>query len=164
MQPESKSRPRVAVIGAGYWGKNLIRNFHGLGCLETICESNPVTLARFQADYPGVKQVPGTSQVFEDPSIDAVAVSSPAESHYGLVKQALRAGKHVFVEKPLSLKVEEGGELVGLAKKQGLLLMVGHLLHYHPGDGQAQRASQSGRPGQDPVHLFQPTQPGQDPH
>ncbi len=129
---KSEDPPKVAVVGAGYWGKNLVRNFHGLNALGAICDSDTERLDSFKQQYPGTKLYRAFSNILTDPSISAVAVATPAESHADAVREALLAGKDVFVEKPLCLSVEEGEELVALAKKQGRILMVGHLLWYHP--------------------------------
>ncbi len=124
---------KVVVVGSGYWGKNLVRNFNALGALAAICDSDPRVLHNLQKMYDGIPTV----QRFDDllagsgPSADAIAIAAPAESHYQLTKKALLAGKHVFVEKPLSLTVDEGEELVQLAEQNSLTLMVGHILHYH---------------------------------
>ena len=124
---------KIAVVGSGYWGKNLVRNFHSLGALSAICDKDPKVLAKFQEKYQGI---PGTCN-FEDllddstTPVDALVIASPAETHYTLAKKGLMAGKHVFVEKPLSLTIEEGRELVELAEQYQLTLMVGHILHYH---------------------------------
>jgi UDP-2-acetamido-3-amino-2,3-dideoxy-glucuronate N-acetyltransferase len=124
---------KVIVTGSGYWGKNLVRNFHALGALAGICDSDPKVLQNLQEMYEGVV----TFQRFEDsldgsgPAADAIAIATPAESHYELTKKALSAGKHVFVEKPLALTVDEGKELVDLAEEKQLTLMVGHILQYH---------------------------------
>ena len=124
--------PSVAVVGAGYWGKNLVRNFHGLNALGAICDSDSERLDSFKQQYPAAKMFHAYSDVLRDPGIRAVAIATPAEAHADAVREALLAGKDVFVEKPLCLSVEEGHELVGLAKKQDRILMVGHLLWYHP--------------------------------
>ena len=124
---------KVIVTGSGYWGKNLFRNFHALGALAGICDSDPRILQNLQEMYEGVV----TLQCFDDlldgsgPAADAIAIATPAESHYELTKKALLAGKHVFVEKPLALTVHEGKELVELAEEKQLILMVGHILQYH---------------------------------
>lgn len=123
---------RVAVVGAGYWGKNLIRNFHALGSLHTVCDSNDTMLEKFQGMYPGIKTCVAYNELLQDPDVDAVAIATPAETHYMLAQEALLAGKHVFVEKPLTLIEEEGRSLIELAEEKGLTLMVGHLLQYHP--------------------------------
>ena len=126
------SPPSLALIGAGYWGKNLARNFNALGALHTICDSQATTLKTFQDEYAGVKKTTDIQDVLDDTSITKVAVAAPAALHYALVRQMLLAGKDVFVEKPLCLDVREGEELVALAKTRERVLMVGHLLQYHP--------------------------------
>jgi UDP-2-acetamido-3-amino-2,3-dideoxy-glucuronate N-acetyltransferase len=123
---------KIAVIGAGYWGKNLVRNFYELNALAAICDSDAGQLRAFQVQYPGVRTVARFSEVLADRSIQAVAIATPAETHGAIVREALLAGKDVFVEKPLCLSVAEGKELVTLAREQGRILMVGHLLWYHP--------------------------------
>jgi UDP-2-acetamido-3-amino-2,3-dideoxy-glucuronate N-acetyltransferase len=123
----------VAVVGSGYWGKNLVRNFHGLGALTAICDRDPQVLAKFQEMYQGIPVVQDVDQLLGDfsPPIDAVVLATPAETHYDLAKRSLAAGKHVFVEKPLALTEEQGQELVQLAEQSHLTLMVGHILRYH---------------------------------
>lgn len=125
-------QPTVAVIGAGYWGKHLIRNFAELGTLRAICESRMELLQEFHKMYPQVLAMQNLDDVWRDQSITAVAIASPAETHGIIVQQALQAGKDVFVEKPICLSVEEGDRLIQLAKSKGRILMVGHLLWYHP--------------------------------
>ncbi len=122
----------IAVIGGGYWGQNLVRNFAGLGALHTICDNSPQNLDRLKKLYPSVKTEPKLERILADKEIKGVVISTPAVFHYSMAKQALEAGKDVFVEKPLSLTLEEGAELVNLAGKTGRVLMVGHLLEYHP--------------------------------
>jgi len=128
----SRTSPRIAVIGSGYWGKNLVRNFHHIGALNLICDRSEDLLANFREQYKGVKTCLALSDVLKDEAIEAVAIATPAETHYGLVKEALLGGKHVYVEKPLVLYEREGEELIELARKRKLVLMVGHLLQYHP--------------------------------
>ncbi len=123
---------KIAVIGSGYWGKNLVRNFNTLGALHTICDTNPTTLANFKEQYPSVNTASVYSQVLINSEIQGVAIATPAETHASLAKEALLAGKDVYIEKPLCLSEEEGAELNSLAKKQKCVLMVGHLLWYHP--------------------------------
>ena len=130
----------IAIVGCGYWGKNLVRNFAELGALQTICDANPGVLKNFQSRYPDVKTETEYSRVLQDKAIKGVVISSPAVFHYEMAKKALLAGKDVFVEKPLALKIEEGRELVALAEQHSRVLMVGHLLEYHPGRSQTQGA------------------------
>ena len=122
----------LALIGAGYWGKNLARNFHALGSLHTICDAHPPTLAGYGGEYSGVRKTGGHDAVLQDRTITKVAIAAPAAAHYQLVRSALEAGKDVFVEKPLCLGVAEAQELVDLARQRNRILMVGHLLQYHP--------------------------------
>jgi UDP-2-acetamido-3-amino-2,3-dideoxy-glucuronate N-acetyltransferase len=127
----ARQTPQVAVVGCGYWGKNLVRNFHQLGSLAAICDSDGQRLEEMCAKY-GAKPFADFGALVEEPAIQGVVISAPAALHYRLAKQALLAGKDVFVEKPLALHVEEGEEIAELAKQQDRLLMVGHLLQYHP--------------------------------
>ncbi|MBT6052788.1 MAG: Gfo/Idh/MocA family oxidoreductase [Candidatus Scalindua sp.] len=122
----------ISVIGTGYWGKNLVRNFNELGILHTICDSNPSTLNAFQKQYPEVEVQCSFENVLQNPAIDAVVIATPAETHFKMAKMALLADKHVFVEKPLALFVNEAKELQQLALSQNLKLMIGHILLYHP--------------------------------
>lgn len=122
----------VAVVGSGYWGKNLVRNFHELGALCTVCDRDEATLERFREQFPGVRTVQTLGEVLEDGAVKGVVVATPAETHYALAREALLAGRHVYVEKPLVLDQAHAEELIGLAEERGLVLMVGHLLQYHP--------------------------------
>jgi predicted dehydrogenase len=122
----------VAVVGCGHWGKNLVRNFSQLGVLRRICDNNPTSLADVGSLYPKVQLTQSFAEVLSDPSVHAVVLATPASMHYEHVKLALEAGKHVLVEKPLALRYSEGLKLVELAKTQEAVLMVGHILEYHP--------------------------------
>jgi len=122
----------VAVVGSGYWGKNLVRNFDELGALHTICDNNPSTLKSFQEKYPDKQFQTSFETVLESPAIAAVVIATPAETHFELAKKALLAGKHTFVEKPLALVGGEAEELHWIAQDRNLKLMVGHILLYHP--------------------------------
>ncbi len=122
----------VAVIGNGYWGKNLVRNFFDLGALHTVCDGNPLVEANVRAKYPQVTYRRDYADVLLDDQIRGVVLATPATLHYDMAKRALAAGKDVFVEKPLALNVAEGEKLVELAAKCGRILMVGHILQYHP--------------------------------
>ncbi len=122
----------IAVVGTGYWGKNLVRNFHSLGALHTICDLNPETVQSFCNEYPGVHGITSFSELLSNSEISGIAISTPAATHATLIREAILAGKDVYVEKPLCLSEKEGRELVALARKQKRILMVGHLLWYHP--------------------------------
>lgn len=127
------SYPRdLALIGAGYWGKNLARNFHALGALHTLCDRSAEILASYGPEYGGVQKTDSFDAVLADPVVRKVAIAAPAVLHHRLAKAALLAGKDVYVEKPLCLDIAEAEELVALAKKSDRKLMVGHLLQYHP--------------------------------
>ncbi len=129
---EIQNNTTVAVIGSGYWGKNLTRNFYQLGALKLICDKNETLLDQFNKQYPNVDTCLAFSDVLRQKDIPAVVIARPAESHFSLAQEALLAEKHVFVEKPLALDLKEGLELVQLANQKGLTLMVGHILQYHP--------------------------------
>jgi UDP-2-acetamido-3-amino-2,3-dideoxy-glucuronate N-acetyltransferase len=122
----------LALIGAGYWGRNLSRNFHQLGALAVVCDSSDEVLAAQSAACPGIRVTKSAEEVLSDASITRVAIAAPAARHFDLAQRALQSGKDVFVEKPLALDVREGASLVELAEKHGRILMVGHLLQYHP--------------------------------
>lgn len=128
---ESMNIP-VACVGSGYWGKNLARNFNSLGALRVICDSDPNRAQEIGSKFPGLTITGSFAQVLADPDIMGVAIATPAETHGRLVREALAAGKHVLVEKPLCLSVQEGEDLVALARQNQKVLMVGHLLWYHP--------------------------------
>jgi UDP-2-acetamido-3-amino-2,3-dideoxy-glucuronate N-acetyltransferase len=137
----------VAVIGAGYWGKNLVRNFHQLGALHTICDHHTETLGNFKKLYPDVSVTSDYSAVLGNKEITKVVIATPAIFHYQNTKDALLAGKDVYVEKPFCLNSTEGEELVKLAEKQKRILMVGHLLHYHPCVERLQKCLKDGELG-----------------
>ena len=122
----------LALVGAGYWGKNLARNFNELGALHTICDSLQATLGTYGDAYSMVQKTTDFKKILEDGSIIKVAISAPAALHYELTKKSLLAGKDVYVEKPLCLEARQGQELVDLAEEKERVLMVGHLLQYHP--------------------------------
>ncbi|MDR4498203.1 MAG: Gfo/Idh/MocA family oxidoreductase [Candidatus Scalindua sp.] len=122
----------IAVVGVGYWGKNLVRDFYELGALHTICDVNQELGTQFKSQFSEIRSVESFDRLLNDPAIKAVVIATPAVHHYQMAKDALLAKKHVFVEKPLALKVDQGAELVKLAEQQNLILMVGHILQYHP--------------------------------
>jgi UDP-2-acetamido-3-amino-2,3-dideoxy-glucuronate N-acetyltransferase len=126
------AKTNVAVVGIGYWGKNLVRNFYDLGALGTLCDAQESVESNYRHKYPGVKFCREFSEVLSDASVTAVALATPAVTHYEMAKKALEAGKDVFVEKPLAIDVKHGEDLVRVAEKNGKILMVGHILRYHP--------------------------------
>lgn len=128
----SEKNKIISVVGSGYWGKNLVRNFYALNALHSICDSNPDTLALFKKDYPDAKFYLSFAEVINNPEVTGVAISTPAVTHAALAKEALLAGKDVYVEKPLCLSENEGVELNRIAGEKGRILMIGHLLWYHP--------------------------------
>lgn len=123
---------RVGVIGAGNWGKNVVRNFSELGALAAVAEASPELREGLQDIYPGVRILEDFAPLLEDPSIGAIAIATPAPTHYEIAKNALEAGKDVFVEKPMTLRKRESEELVEIASANDRILMVGHLLLYQP--------------------------------
>ena len=122
----------IAVIGSGSWGKNLVRNHAELGSLQMVCDAAETVLSKLRTQYPHIKTCVSPSEVLSDPSIQGVVIATPAETHYSLARECLLAGKHVYVEKPMALDDREGADLVALSQDQKLILMVGHLLQYHP--------------------------------
>ena len=122
----------IAAIGLGHWGKNLVRNLAELDVLRTMHDADAATRAKMSDEYPDVAVADDLDGIFGDPSIEGVMIATPAATHEGLVRAALAAGKHVFVEKPLCLDVTEAHELKEQAKQADRVLMVGHLLRYHP--------------------------------
>ncbi len=141
------TKPRIACLGAGYWGKNLVRNLHQLGVLAAIGEIDPQRRQELATLYPGLSVPASPDDVLADPEIDGVVIATPAVSHADWVRRSLLAGKDVMVEKPLCLSPEEGDELVELARSRGRILMVGHLLWYHPAVLELKRLVDSGELG-----------------
>src|SRR6266516_1207853 len=130
--PSNSVAINVAVVGMGYWGKNLVRNFYDLGALSAICDWQESVETSCKHEYENVRFCREFSSVLADPAIAAVALATPAVSHYEMARAALKAGKDVFVEKPLAIEVRQGEELVELAETRHRILMVGHILKYHP--------------------------------
>src|SRR3954468_16076855 len=124
---------RVGLVGLGYWGPNLARNFDQLGTLVALCDLDAELRDRFAARYPHVTIYSDYAEMLASGGLDAVVVATPVPTHFALAKQALEAGKHVFVEKPPAMRAAEMEELVTLAETRNLVLMPGHLLLYHPG-------------------------------
>ena len=122
----------MGLIGLGYWGKNILRNLYELNALHTAYDADINIVAERRQAFPGVNYAASLEDILQNPDIKAVAVATPAVTHYKLLKQLLAAGKDVFVEKPLALRVKEGDELVNLAETGHNTLMIGHILQYHP--------------------------------
>jgi len=138
---------RVGVIGYGYWGPNLVRNFNRLADLKVCCDLDEGNRAKIASLYPDVAVVRDFDEML-GMDVDAVVIATSAPSHYELAKKALGAGKHVFVEKPITLSTETAQELVALADEKKLTLMVGHLLEYHAAVNEVKRYIESGELGQ----------------
>lgn len=126
------SIPNVAVFGCGYWGQNLVRNFYQLGALKIVCDPAQNGRSRAGQIAPGVEVASDFDAVMARTDIDAVVLATPAETHHPLALRALSQGKDVLAEKPLALNYQQGVEMQAAAKKYERILMVGHLLEYHP--------------------------------
>jgi UDP-2-acetamido-3-amino-2,3-dideoxy-glucuronate N-acetyltransferase len=125
-------KQKIAVIGCGVWGRNIVRNFYNLNVLDTVCDIDEENLKKVSQEYPNVKITKKIHDIIHNPEIIGVAVVTPSHTHYKLVKEILSAGKHVYVEKPISTVAQEAQDLTNLAMDKNLVLMVGHLLLYHP--------------------------------
>ncbi len=123
--------PKVAVIGCGYWGKNLVRNFYQLDALAMVADATEMGRAKARALAPDVPIETQIEPILAS-DIPGMVIATPAETHFAIVRQALQAGKDVFVEKPMALTYEQGRELVLLARARERILLVGHVLEYHP--------------------------------
>jgi predicted dehydrogenase len=123
---------RIGHAGLGYWGPNLARNFGSLADLRWLCDLSPDLLEAASKAHPQARTTADFEELLADPELDAVVIATPVVTHYELAKQALSAGKHVFVEKPQAQSSAEAEELAALAQEQGLVLMPGYLLLYHP--------------------------------
>ena len=144
---EQKGGKKVAVVGVGYWGKNLVRNFYELGALGALCDTSAELEEDYKKKYRDVKFCRNYQELLADPTIRAVALATPAVTHYEMAKAALDAGKDVLAEKPLAIEVKHGEELVKLAEAKGRILMVGHILRYHPAILKLQQLIQDGALG-----------------
>jgi predicted dehydrogenase len=140
---------RIGVTGLGYWGPNLARNFNGLpGCeLRWICDGAESARSRAALQFPGVRVAADLQELLDDPKLDAVVLATPVPSHCDLAVRVLDAGKHCFVEKPLAQSVPDAERAVAAAGAAGKVLMVGHLLEYHPGVLKLKQLAESGELG-----------------
>ncbi|MDR1870999.1 MAG: Gfo/Idh/MocA family oxidoreductase [Deltaproteobacteria bacterium] len=125
-------RPRVAVIGTGYWGRNLVRNFYQLGALKTVADPDRDILASVLQEFPGLTAVDSLEEALKDPEIQGIVLATPPRLHAEQTIMALSAGRDVLVEKPLALNYEDGRQMVSLAERQKAILMVDHILNRHP--------------------------------
>ena len=117
-------KSNIAVIGSGYWGKNLVRNYHELGALRLICDKNEAVLSGFRKQYPDVETCMALNEVLSNGDIQGVVVATPAETHFRIAREALLTGRNVYVEKPLVLDETEATELIALAQDRKRVLMV----------------------------------------
>lgn len=143
----------VGVLGAGYWGPNLIRNFAELGALVAICDKDPKRRAKAAASFPAAAAYESYAEMLADPKVEAVAVATPVALHFEHARLALEAGKHVFVEKPLATSSKECLELIRLAESKRRVLMVGHTFLYN---GAVRRVAEMLRAGEmgDLLYLY----------
>ena len=137
----------ICVIGAGYWGKNHIRTLYELGLLGGIVESDSTVLKRFSDQYPEVDTYDNIDYALQNEKIDGFTVATPAETHYGIAKEIIQSGKHVLVEKPLTLNIEDATKLVDLARTHNVNIMVGHVLLFHPAIQKIKKLIDDGRIG-----------------
>jgi UDP-2-acetamido-3-amino-2,3-dideoxy-glucuronate N-acetyltransferase len=137
----------VGLIGLGHWGKNLLRNLYELGVLHTACDTDADIVAQRQNQFPQVHYTQSFLEILQHPEIRAVAISAPAIKHFEFARLAIEAGKDVFVEKPLALTARDGEELTHLAEKHQKILMVGHILQYHPAVNRLKQLISEGRLG-----------------
>lgn len=150
--PEQQQRQplRVGVVGLGYWGPNLARNFHALpgGELVWCCDVSEAARERVASMLPGVRMTDSFDDLLEDDRLDAIVLATPVPSHAELAVRTLEAGKHCFVEKPLAQTVLDATRAVAAAEQAGRVLMVGHLLEYHPGLGKLKELADTGELGE----------------
>jgi predicted dehydrogenase len=148
---------KIGQIGIGAWGKNLLRTFISLPgvTVPVACDTNEAQLPKFGASFPGVQFTSDPDKILNDTSLDAVVIATPPTSHYDLACKALEAGKDVFVEKPLVLNIDHGRKLVELAERQKKILMVGHIMEYHPASLKLKEYVDSGKLGK--IHYLYST-------
>lgn len=125
---------RVGILGYGYWGPNIVRTLVGHPSAEVAwaCDASADRLKRLQADHPGIRSTADYREVFADPRVAAIVLATPAETHYPLALEAMRQGKHVFVEKPIALAASHAADMVAMADRQQCVLMVGHVFEFAP--------------------------------
>ena len=141
---------RIGVVGLGYWGPNLARNFAALPGTELrwCCDASDQARARAAPQFPAARMTSRLDDLLEDPELDAIAIATPVPTHAELAVRVLQAGKHCFVEKPLAQSVRDAERAVAAAQAAGRNLMVGHLLEYHPGVGKLKQLADGGELGE----------------
>jgi len=139
----------IGQIGLGAWGRNLLRTFYNIpeANLKLGCDIDTGQLSRISGTFPGVNWTKDYSELISDPDLDAVVIATPPADHFRLASGALEGGKHVFVEKPLALNVDDGRKLIELAEKNNRVLMVGHIMEYHPASLKLKEYISSGKLG-----------------
>jgi len=140
---------RIGVAGLGYWGPNLARNFAAIPGVELAwcCDASEAVRARLAPSFPRTRFTPDLEDLLADDRLDAVVLATPVPSHAALAERVLEAGKHCFVEKPLAQSVEDAERVVAAAERAARVLMVGHLLEYHPGVAKLKEIATSGELG-----------------
>lgn len=142
----------VAVFGCGYWGKNLVRNFKELGALRLVCDISPAGRELAQQIAPGIETADDFGVAMRRSDIDAVVLATPAVTHAPLAIEAMNLGKDVYVEKPMAMNVSEASKMQEVAISKGRILMVGHILEYHPAVTKLRSMIKSGDLGQ--IHYI----------
>jgi predicted dehydrogenase len=152
----SESPLRIGVVGLGYWGPNLARNFASIpGCeLAWLCDAAAEARSRVAPMFPGARFTAELGDLLSDPTLDAVALATPVPSHAELAVRVLEAGKHCFVEKPLAQSVADAERAIAAADRSGRILMVGHLLEYHPGVEKLKQLTDSGELGERIYYIY----------
>ncbi len=152
----NEARLRIGIAGLGHWGPNLARNFAALpGCeLAWCCDASAAARERVAAQFPRARATADLDQLLADPALDAVVLATPVPSHAELAVRVLEAGKHCFVEKPLAQSVPDAERAVAAAQASGRILMVGHLLEYHPGVRKLKELADSGELGDRIFYIY----------
>jgi predicted dehydrogenase len=156
-QPTESRQPiSVGVAGLGYWGPNLARNFAAIGAcdLRYVCDADPAARERALRSFPGARSAAALDELLDDPELDAVVLATPVPTHAELAVRVLEAGKHCFVEKPLALSARDAERAVAAAEAAGRVLMVGHLLEYHPGVRTLKQLTDAGELGEEIFYIY----------
>jgi predicted dehydrogenase len=150
------STVRIGVVGLGYWGPNIARNFGAIARSELVwcCDESDEARERAALGFPGVRITADIDELLGDPELDAIAISTPVPTHAELAVRVLEAGKHCFVEKPLAQSVADAERAVAAAAAAGKVLMVGHLLEYHPGVGKLKELAEGGELGDRIYYIY----------